>query len=839
MEPHFPDVEQPGLSDAEVQQRIAAGQTNQMHTSTSRSYWQIIRGNVFTLFNMIIVVAMVLVLMTGEWKDAVFGVVVIVNAVIGIFTEIKAKRTLDSLSILTASRPFVRRGGRTVQISADHIVLGDLLWVRSGDQLPADGTVVATWGLELDESMLTGESRTVVKKRGSTVLSGAIAVSGMALVRVTAVGASSYAARLTAKAKVFHRVHSDLEDGINTILRWLVAIVVPTGALLFWSQMHIAHRGPDWWKPAIVSSVAGVVGMIPEGLVLLTSLNFAVSALYLAHQHVLIQQMQSVETLARVNCVNLDKTGTLTDGGIVFDEFVPLDGSAQHAGSDRLDAHNLAALIATLDEKSPNATARALLTAFPPQRVAAHVHSLARVPFSSARKWSALLDADHIAWFCGAPEIVSAAALKEKPNTDASKNKGVAGVLSRAAKLAAQGHRVLLFVRGPHMTAQQFTATAHTGVPSDITSVALIVCSESIRPDAKRTLAYFRSQGVRCRIVSGDNPQTVAAIAKKVDLVGGGRAPRWCDARDLPHDPAGMASALNDIDVIGRVLPEQKKKIVQALHLTGKTVAMTGDGVNDALAIKEADFGIAMGNASAATKAVADAVIVDSKFSHLPSVVGQGRRVMANMERVSSLFLVKTCYSILIALGVILFALPYPYLPRHLTYISALTIGIPAFILSLPPNNTPYRRGFLQRVLVFAIPSGIAIAACTLIASTLWPRLAGWAVKIDDQDLMSLRVCCAILVFSLEIFVLARVSRPIRSWRGILVLVMAGLGIAGACIPQVRKFFEIVLPDDVLWRWLLLGLVLSILVFLALQRVSIVFVRALNRRFMRHPIRSR
>lgn len=829
MEPHFPDVEQPGLSDQEAAKCAAAGQSNQTHQSTSRSYWQIIRGNIFTLFNMIIVVAMVLVLITGEWKDAVFGVVVIVNSVIGIFTEIKAKRTLDSLSILVASHPYVRRSGRNLRLSADQIVLGDLLWVRSGDQIPADGTVEETWGLELDESMLTGESRTVEKKKGTKVLSGAIAVSGMALVRVTAVGSSSYASQLTAKAKVFHRAHSDLEDGINTILRWLVAVVVPLCALLFWSQMRIAHRGADWWKPAIVSSVAGVVGMIPEGLVLLTSLNFALSALYLARQHVLIQQMQSVETLARVDCVNLDKTGTLTDGGIVFDRFGSVNGSSQ---TDLSDA-DLSALIATLNEKSPNATAQALLTAFPPSSVPVHIQAVARVPFSSARKWSAMLDSNHVSWFCGAPEMVTQAAVK----TD--QDGTVAQVLHNAAHSAAQGHRVLLFARGPHMTQEQFEATVHAGVPADLTFVTLILCSESVRPDAKKTLAYFRSQHVRCRIVSGDNPQTVAAIARKVDLVGGGRMPRWCDARQLPHDPAGMASALQNVDVIGRVLPEQKKLIVQALHLMGKTVAMTGDGVNDALAIKEADFGIAMGNASAATKAVADAVIVDSKFSHLPDVVAQGRRVMANMERVSSLFLVKTCYSILIALGVILFALPYPYLPRHMTYISALTIGIPAFILSLPPNNTRYRKGFLQRVLVFSIPSGIAIALCTLVGSMLLPRLAGWAVKIDDQDLMSLRVCCAILVFFLEIFVLARVCQPLKSWRGILVLVMAAIGVIGACIEPVRQFFAIVLPDDVLWRWLLVGLVLSIAIFLALQWLSIQLMKALNRRFQRHPIRSR
>lgn len=836
-EPVFPDVREQGLTDRQAKELAASGKSNSVSASTSRSYWQIVRSNVFTLFNMMIIVAMCLVLVTGQWKDAVFGLVVIVNAAIGIFTEVRAKRTLDGLSILVASHPWVRRGGLNRQVAAPDIVLGDVLWVRSGDQIQADGTVLHTWGLELDESMLTGESRTVSKKAGDPVLSGAVATSGLALVRVTAVGQDSYASRLTTKAKVFKRVHSDLEDGINAILKWLVAIVVPMCALLFWSQMRIAHSSGGDWRGAVVSAVAGVVGMIPEGLVLLTSLNFALSTLRLARQKVLIQQMQSVETLARVDCLNLDKTGTLTDGGIMFDRLVPLDPSLTRAQTeDRLRL--------TLAERSPNPTARAVLSALGNPREMPGTRSavggngdsgdpaIARIPFSSQRKWSAMLSADHQAWYCGAPEILLAHVPKGDQRAE--------GVRDRVSKEAGRGHRVLLLARlsRPVRSTEDFHSSEGR-LPDSLVPVALVLCSESVRPDAKETLAYFRDQGVRCRVISGDNPQTVAAIAQKVDLVGGGRRPRWKDARTLPNDPIGVAHALQDTDVLGRVLPEQKKLIVEALHYQGKTVAMTGDGVNDALAIKEADFGIAMGNASPATKAVADAVIIDSRFSHLPAVVAQGRRVMANMERVASLFLVKTIYSIVLALGVVLFSMPFPYLPRHMTYISALTIGIPAFVLSLPPNNTIYRPGFLQRVLAFSLPSGVAIGSCTLLTSWLLPRLAGWAVKYDAQDLRSLRTCCAILVFCLGILVLAKVSRPLNSWRGLLTLTLAAIGTIGAFIPPVAEFFQIYLPDDVLWRWLLVGLLGSVLVFWFLDWLVQLVYRTLNRRFLRNPIRSR
>lgn len=819
----LPHVEEPGLSEADVAAAVQRGDVNVVDTSTSRSYKDILRSNVFTLFNGIIFTAMVLVLIAGQWRDAVFGLVIIVNSGIGVYTEIRAKKALDNLSILVASRSRVRRSGKNVTIEHSGIVLDDLLWVMSGEQIPADGLVVRSWGLELDESMLTGESRTVKKAAEEKVFSGSTAVSGLGLVRVTAVGSSSYAASLTARAKVYTKIHSDLQDGINTILKYMTYLVVPLCLLLVFSQMHTvdgwaAAFATGQWRMAVVSAVAGVVGMIPEGLVLLTSLNFALAVIRLARKNTLVQQLESVETLARVDCLNLDKTGTITDGGIAFDHMVSLIGEQTTLYDSLFDVVN---------EASPNATGEAILSALSKKGVTAGEVSR-RIPFSSARKWSAIQRADGVSWYIGAPEILLSALSAPYPD-----------VREQVSQYATKGNRVLLLATAPSTPNPE--TFENNELPEDLRPAAIVLCSESIREDAAETLAYFREQGVRCRIISGDNPETVGAIALKVDLVGEGRTPRAMDARSLPKDPVALAEALEDIDVLGRVLPDQKKAIVDALHLQSHVVAMTGDGVNDSLAIKEADLGIAMGNAASATKSVAQVILVDSKFSHLPDVVGQGRRVMANMERVASLFLVKTCYSALIALGVVLAGIPFPYLPRHMTYISALTIGIPAFILSLAPNNRRYRKGFLTRVVVFSIPSGVSIGLCALMVSLVLPKLTGWNVFDNPTQLTTLRTCSAIVVFALGILVLARVSKPLLSWRGGLVVFITAAGVAGALIPFVAKFFAIVLPGDVAGRYLLGGLAFSILVFYLVQYLVRWCVRILRRRLFSasHEIRRR
>ena len=641
--------------------------------------------------------------------------------------------------------------------------------------------------------MLTGESRTVRHKVGEQVYSGATAVSGMALVKVNAVGSHSYAATLTAQAKVYKKTVSDLNKGINTILKFMTFLVVPLCILLILSQIHTVGGwgtalSTGEWRQAVVSAVAGVVGMIPEGLVLLTSLNFAVAAMRLARHNTLVQELESVETLARVDALNLDKTGTITDGGIAFNRLVMLDSA--NAAAEQAATQ---ALYDCCNEEQPNGTGQAVLAGLKAQGYGAGAVE-SRVPFSSARKWSAVRKSGET-WYMGAPEVIISALEGD-----------YSSVLQQVNEYANDGNRVLLVARstaplseGSCRQKRLRGAVEGANVSDDpqldvqAEPVALVLCSEKIREDAERTLAWFREQGVRCRVISGDNPVTVGAIARRVKLTGD-HEPVAMDARELPEDVNELARVLENVDVLGRVLPDQKKAIVQALHTQNHVVAMTGDGVNDALAIKEADLGIAMGNAAPATKAVAQVVLVDSKFSHLPDVVARGRQVMANMERVASLFLVKTVYSALISLGVVLTQIPYPYLPRHITYIGALTIGMPAFILALAPNTRRYIPGFLKRVVTFALPGGIATALSVLLASWTLPNVMGWDVVNNDADLSALRATSAIILFLMGVFVLARVARPLNSWRGALVAGFAAAGIIGAFIPFVANFFALILP---------------------------------------------
>ena len=823
----MPEISETGLTVKEVSQRIESGQSNAVKTSTSRSVKDIVRANVFTLFNGIIFVAMVMVLVTGSWRDAVFGFVIIINTGIGIFTELKAKRTLDKLSILVASDFLVRRDGEDVEVPHNEIVLGDLLWIRSGEQVPADGQIIQTWGLELDESMLTGESRTVRHKVGEQVYSGATAVSGMALVKVNAVGSHSYAATLTAQAKVYKKTVSDLNRGINTILKFMTFLVVPLCILLILSQIHTVGGwgtalSTGEWRQAVVSAVAGVVGMIPEGLVLLTSLNFAVAAMRLARHNTLVQELESVETLARVDALNLDKTGTITDGGIAFNRLVMLDSA--NAAAEQAATQ---ALYDCCNEEQPNGTGQAVLAGLKAQGYGAGAVE-SRVPFSSARKWSAVRKSGET-WYMGAPEVIISALEGD-----------YSSVLQQVNEYANDGNRVLLVARSTApLSPRSGLRDAVEGVnvsdgpQLDVQAepVALVLCAEKIREDAERTLAWFREQGVRCRVISGDNPVTVGAIARRVKLTGD-HEPVAMDARELPEDVNELARVLENVDVLGRVLPDQKKAIVQALHTQNHVVAMTGDGVNDALAIKEADLGIAMGNAAPATKAVAQVVLVDSKFSHLPDVVARGRQVMANMERVASLFLVKTVYSALISLGVVLTQIPYPYLPRHITYIGALTIGMPAFILALAPNTRRYIPGFLKRVVTFALPGGIATALSVLLAAWVLPPVMGWNVTGDAADLSALRATSAIILFAMGVFVLARVARPLNGWRGVLVAVFAAAGVIGAFVPFVANFFALILPTGATMVATLIALAGSALIF-ALCLWLAPFVRGLTGKLSR------
>lgn len=846
--PDLPEVDESGLNADEVSYAVENGDVNITTNRTSRSVLSIVRANVFTLFNAIIFVAMVVVLATGSWKDAVFGFVILINTGIGVVTELRAKHTLDRLSILVASRSIVRRGGKNVFINHCDIVLGDLLWVRAGDQVPADVQVLESWGLEMDESMLTGESATVRKAAEDRVYSGSTAVSGVALARVTAVGGNSYAARLAAQAKVYTKTISDLSRGINTILKWMTIVVVPLCALLVWSQISkVGGFALAWqtgnWRSAVVSAVAGVVGMIPEGLVLLTSLNFAVAAMRLARKKTLIQELESVETLARVDCLNLDKTGTITDGGIAFVGVDLLDDNlsdvVKQGSADAFDLNDglrgfvNQALFDLSNEENPNATGIAIMEGLGSkdtfskglndknvenQGVSSGCVINNRLPFSSSRKWSAInykhKDGSFETWYMGAPEVLVSAIREFRDCSDGNSDSNYSNmrsheqfdcILHSVNEYAQKGERVLLLALDDSDSCDSTFSDSPT-ISSNARPVALVRCSEKIRSDARQTLAWFRKQGVRCRVISGDNPITVAAVAEKVGLTGDSK-PVAMDARNLPKDVNQLSQVLENVDVLGRVLPDQKKAIVQALHAKGHVVAMTGDGVNDTLALKEADLGVAMGNAAPAAKAVAQVVLVDSCFSHLPDVVARGRQVMANMERVAGLFLVKTVYSALISAGVVLLGLHFPYLPRHITYIGSLTIGIPAFLLALAPNSRRYIPGFLHRVVRFALPNGVAVAISVLVTAVFAPMMlvrgldasgvsASKLIVGAAKSLDVTRSICSVVVFALGVVVLATVSKPIFSWRGIMVLCFALAGVVGVFIPFVAHFFDLHIPTN-------------------------------------------
>lgn len=765
-----------GLSSADVAERISRGETNAFESPTSRSAWSIIRANVFTIFNGIVLACFLVLLIIGRWQDALFGFSAIANTIIGSVQEFRAKRALDKLALLHAPTARVVRDGAEQEIAIGDVVLGDLIVLRAGDQVPADAAVVTSERLQLDESMLTGESDAVDKSPDDAVLSGSIVIGGGGTAVVDKVGADSFANRLSSEAKQFSLVASELRTSIDRVLRWMAWIIGPLGLLVLNAQMitkggwveAIENGG---WQDAAVATVAAVVAMIPLGLVLMTSIAFAVGAVRLANRKVLVQELPAVEGLARVDLICLDKTGTLTEGDIVFDATHPLAAAPPDDWTDVLAWYGA--------EPEANATARCLVEPYPVQRV---LQPEARIAFSSARKWSAVGFPGSGTWVLGGPEMVFAASAdRASAPTDPSADAPFADLRRQAAALAATGRRTLVLAHSPEELTEERAAAER--LPASLAPVTLLTFRESVRPDAKETLEFFAEQGVAVRIISGDNPQTVAAIAREVGV----DAPEGYDARRLPVDLDELGEVLEQHAVFGRVTPAQKKDIVRALQQRGHTVAMTGDGVNDALAIKEADIGIAMDSGSAATKAVARLVLLDGRFSRLPGVVAEGRQVIANIERVSMLFLTKTAYAtgLAVLFGVML--LPFPFLPRQLSVVDGLTIGIPSFFLALMPNHRRYIPGFLRRSLSFAIPAGIVIA----LVLALYSRMATDAGIPEDE----LRTGSTLILAIVGLWVLTVLSRPIDGWKILIIgAMMVGLVLVYA-IPFVSDFLQFTDPS--------------------------------------------
>jgi cation-transporting P-type ATPase E len=734
-----------GLTQSEVRDRIAAGLVNRVPDRPSRTALEIVVANVVTRFNILLgALLLVVLLVLQEPRDALFGIVLVTNSAIGIIQELRAKRTLDRLELLAAPRARLVRSGRVSDHAVEEIVVDDLIELRAGDQVAVDGVVIDSNGLEIDESLLTGESDPVHKKPEDECLSGSFVSAGRGRYRATRVGSDSYAARLANEAKEFTLVRSELREGIDGFLRLVSWAVVPTMALLIWS----AYRGGGTLLEGLGGAVAAGVAMVPQGLVLLTSIAFAVGVVRLGKSNVLVQELPAVEGLARVDTVCFDKTGTLTEGRLAVEDVIAL--------SERDPGPALAALAAS--ELHPNATLAAIGARFS-ERPAWNL--LTSVPFSSARKWSGATFAHQGTWVIGAPDVVAAHDPK-------------ANEVARSASM--RGSRVLIVATGR-------TPLTSDGLPDDLEPVAILLLSDRIRSDAVETIRYFADQGVRVKVISGDHPQTVGAVARRAGIEGAGDV---VDARLFPDDPSALEAVMERSTVFGRVSPSQKRAMIRALQARGHVVAMAGDGVNDVLALKDSDIGVAIGDAAPAARAVAQLVIIDGRFATLPEIVGEGRRVTSNIERVANLFITSTIYAIGLSVAIVVSALPYPFLPRHLTLVGSLTVGIPAFFLALAPSRRRARPGFTRRVLKFAVPTGLVATAATFAGY--------WLADLEGASVEQSRTTATLVLAAIGLFALGIVSRPLVAWKKGLLATMAGLLVLAMVSPASREFFALELP---------------------------------------------
>ncbi|MBB5162438.1 cation-translocating P-type ATPase [Mycobacterium sp. AZCC_0083] len=741
-----------GLSEAEVARRVAEGKTNDVPARAARSVKEIVRANVFTRINAILGVLLIIVLATGSFINGLFGLLIVANSGIGIIQELRAKQTLDKLAIVGQAKPVVRRQSGTVARLPNEVVLDDVIELGPGDQIVVDGDLIEETNLEVDESLLTGEADPIDKDVGDKIMSGSFVVAGSGAYCATRVGREAYAAKLAEEASKFTLVKSELRSGINKILQFITYLLIPSGLLIIYTQLFTTDAG---WRDSVLRMVGALVPMVPEGLVLMTSIAFAVGVVRLGRRQCLVQELPAIEGLARVDVVCADKTGTLTENGMRVSDIKALSTD---------DVEDVLAQLAADDER-PNASMAAIGEAYgtPPGWTAT-----AKAPFKSATKWSGASYGDNGNWVIGAPDVLLDPA---SPQAE------------QAEQIGALGLRVLL------LGSSDISVDA-PDPPGEVRPVALVVLEQRVRPDARDTLDYFASQKVTVKVISGDNAVSVGAVAGTLGLHG-----ETMDARNLPAGHDELADTLEEYTTFGRVRPDQKRAMVHALQSRGHTVAMTGDGVNDVLALKDADIGVAMGSGSSASRAVAQIVLLDNKFATLPYVVGEGRRVIGNIERVSNLFLTKTVYSVLLAMLVGLAGLSsklfgtdpllFPFQPIHVTIAAWFTIGIPAFVLSLAPNKERAHSGFVRRVMTSALPSGLVVGIATFTAYLL--AYEGRAATETEQTQASTAALITLLIGAL--WVLAVVARPYEWWRVALVAVSALAYVVIFSIPFAREQF--------------------------------------------------
>jgi cation-transporting P-type ATPase E len=749
-----------GLTEAEVARRVAEGKTNDVPIRAARSVSDIVRANIFTRINAILGVLFAIVLATGSLINGLFGLLIVANSAIGIIQELRAKQTLDKLAIVGQAKPMVRRQDRgqpsVKALAPNEVVLDDVIELGPGDQIVVDGDVLEESALEVDESLLTGEADPITKDVGDKVMSGSFVVAGSGAYRATKVGREAYAAKLADEASKFTLVKSELRTGINKILQFITYLLWPAGLLTIYTQLFTTNAG---WRDSVLRMVGALVPMVPEGLVLMTSLAFAVGVVRLGRRQCLVNELPAIEGLARVDVVCADKTGTLTENGMRVSDLKELSDSEWARR-----VHDALASLAA-DDPRPNASMLAIGEAYgdPPGWSAT-----ATAPFKSDTKWSGSSYGEHGNWVIGAPDVLL---------------DPVSAVAEEAEQIGAKGLRVLMLGESDRPVDAQ-------DAPGQVTPMALVILEQKVRPDARDTLEYFAEQKVSVKVISGDNAVSVGAVAASLGLHG-----ETMDARQLPSEPDALADTLAEYTTFGRVRPDQKRSMVHALQSRGHTVAMTGDGVNDVLALKDADIGVAMGSGSAASRAVAQIVLLDNKFATLPYVVGEGRRVIGNIERVSNLFLTKTVYSVLLALLVGIGGLAsklfgsdpllYPFQPIHVTIAAWFTIGVPAFILSLAPNNERAHTGFVRRVMSAALPSGVVIGVATFVSYLL--AYQGQDAPAAVQTQASTAALITLLISAW--WVLAVVARPYQWWRVALVGCSGLAYLVIFAIPLAREKF--------------------------------------------------
>ena len=755
-----------GLTDEQVNARIAEGKVNADENPNTRTYKQIVRENTLTFFNFLNLVLLVLVLLVGSYKNAFFVCIIIINTLIGIAQEIRAKKTIDKLAILTARKSVVIREGQKWTVPTEELVLDDVVCLKTGDQVPADARILEG-SLEVNESLLTGESDNLPKNEGDELFSGSFVTSGEACCQIIHVGKDNYAAQITSEAKEFKRHNSELKNSLNAILKVISIIIVPLGALLFYKQYYIVG---DTFRDSVVSMVAGVLGMIPEGLVLLTSVALTLGALVLANKKTLVQELYCIETLARVDTLCLDKTGTITEGTMCVERVEPYvsTGRVETAATESESAESpeaeaqgqVAADPAFGDDintvmgnmmyvlKDQNATIDALRKRFPAKQDMTPEHV---IPFSSDRKYSGVVFEEKGTYLMGAAQF-----LFPEDNQE---------LTERCQAYAEDGLRVLVLAHSSQMV-------EGTELPEGLEPLALMLMTDVIREEAPDTLAFFESQEVDLKVISGDDPVTVAAIAKRAGLK---NADRYVDATTLTSDEM-LQDAVAEYSVFGRVTPQQKKAMVQALQSQGHTVAMTGDGVNDVLALKEADCSIAMAQGSDAAKNIANVVLLDSNFASMPHIVNQGRRVVNNIRTAASMFLIKTMFSVMLSLLTIFFGNTYPFEPIQMSLISACAVGIPTFLLAQENNYEKIDHTFLRHVFINAFPAALTITSCV------------FAVMLVCQNVYHstemLNTACVLVTGWNYMAALKTVYAPLNTYRKTIIYGMQFIFFAAAVIFQ-------------------------------------------------------